>query len=140
MSGAISEAEHLITIHRLATASLPKFHIEKKTRLLSFRSRYRSRDQPTAARGPPGAGAMCFQLIERYAVCGCIYYQHAVDQCPRANQRGHTIEKREVSVGYACAKHSAQGKANNNSNSSTSQWPDSGYSSSGFYAHAHFRS
>ena len=49
---------------------------------------------------------MCYQLIEHYNDCGCIYHIHAVDPCPRAKQRGHAIAKTSIAVGYACSRHS----------------------------------
>jgi hypothetical protein len=50
---------------------------------------------------------MCIQVIERYAVCRCIYYIHEVDQCALYGQRGHEVSERVVDVGYACPDHSA---------------------------------
>ncbi|OTA88006.1 hypothetical protein M434DRAFT_53095, partial [Hypoxylon sp. CO27-5] len=49
---------------------------------------------------------MCYQLIERYSACHCLYYQHAVDRCPAYGQSGHHITTRTILVGYACSKHS----------------------------------
>lgn len=51
---------------------------------------------------------MCYQLVERYSVCGCLYFQHAVDPCQAYAQRGHTVQVKTVLVGYACEKHSAR--------------------------------
>ena len=48
---------------------------------------------------------MCMQIIEKYAVCGCVYYTHGVDFCPRRDQRGHLVTIREIYVGYACSRH-----------------------------------
>ncbi|KKA29236.1 hypothetical protein TD95_002046 [Thielaviopsis punctulata] len=48
---------------------------------------------------------MCYQLIEVYAVCGCTYYQHAVDQCASVNQPNHTVEKKTIFVGASCGRH-----------------------------------
>ena len=50
---------------------------------------------------------MCIQITERYAVCGCLYYKHAVDWCSAINTRGHTTQKKEVPVGNACSQHSS---------------------------------
>lgn len=68
---------------------------------------------------------MCIKIVERYAVCKCIYYSHAVDACPAYGRRDHAVRTREVLVGYTCSKHSrtrptsAQG----------SSYADSGYAS-----------
>ena len=72
---------------------------------------------------------MCIQIIERFAVCGCIYHKHAVDPCPAANQRGHGITIRQVQVGYACSLHSIRGAQ---PSAGSSRYPDSGYSSGGY--------
>ena len=50
---------------------------------------------------------MCIQVVERYSVCGCLYYSHQVDPCPSYSKRGHKIATREVLVRYACSKHSS---------------------------------
>lgn len=67
---------------------------------------------------------MCIKVIERYAVCRCLYYSHAVDPCPAFGR--HEVKLKEVLVGYACSNHLATG-----SQPSTQQppFPDSGYSS-----------
>ena len=49
---------------------------------------------------------MCIQLVERYAVCGCLYYRHQVDACPNSRKRGHDVRIREILVGYTCPNHS----------------------------------
>lgn len=49
---------------------------------------------------------MCIQIVERYAVCRCLFYKHSVDACPSYRRRGHDITIRDVLVGYACLKHS----------------------------------
>ncbi len=81
---------------------------------------------------------MCLQLVERYAVCGCVYHRHAVDQCAAANQRGHVVRVREIRVGYICPQHAPQGPSGGSSASST-RYPDSGYSS-GCYSGSGYRS
>lgn len=48
---------------------------------------------------------MCYQVIERYAVCKCKYYVHAVDKCAAYSPNGHAIEEKEVLVGHTCDKH-----------------------------------
>lgn len=41
---------------------------------------------------------MCYQVVEVYAVCRCLYYQHAVDRCARYGRPGHEISKRTIPV------------------------------------------
>ncbi|EAS29060.3 uncharacterized protein CIMG_07806 [Coccidioides immitis RS] len=50
---------------------------------------------------------MCYQLIEVYSVCRCLYHKHAVDPCTAYGQRGHVVQEKVVLVGYACPRHSA---------------------------------
>ena len=80
---------------------------------------------------------MCYRLVERYAVCGCLYHQHAIDPCAAANVPGHRIQIREVKVGFACGWHANQGAPSGPA--SSGQYPDSGYSSGGFYSSSAFR-
>ncbi|KXJ91183.1 hypothetical protein Micbo1qcDRAFT_205188 [Microdochium bolleyi] len=49
---------------------------------------------------------MCYQLVEIYSACKCLYYQHAVDRCGNYGRRGHGITERTIFVGYACHLHS----------------------------------
>jgi len=50
---------------------------------------------------------MCIKIIERYAVCRCIYYSHTPDACPDYGIREHAVRIREVLVGYTCSVHSS---------------------------------
>ena len=70
---------------------------------------------------------MCYRLVERFSVCGCVYYKHAVDRCAAYNQSGHMIQEKIIPVGYACADHSepAQGSYS----SGAYAYSDSGYHS-----------
>lgn len=70
---------------------------------------------------------MCIKVVERYAVCRCLYYTHAVDPCPAFGR--HEVKLKEVLVGYTCSRHSVTG-----SQPSTQQptYPDSGYFSGGY--------
>ena len=49
----------------------------------------------------------CIQIVERYAVCGCIYYKHAIEHSPlcTCRGRGQNVTVKDVLVGYACARH-----------------------------------
>jgi hypothetical protein len=47
-------------------------------------------------------------VVELYSACRCLYYQHAVDRCPKYGRHGHSITHRTILVGYACADHSSR--------------------------------
>lgn len=49
---------------------------------------------------------MCYQVIERYSECRCLYYRHAVDQCSSYNKPNHQPQRRIVFVGHSCSAHS----------------------------------
>ncbi|XP_044716965.1 uncharacterized protein HRG_09234 [Hirsutella rhossiliensis] len=51
---------------------------------------------------------MCYQVVELYSACRCLYYQHAIDRCPSYGGRGHGIQRRVIYVGYACSAHSTR--------------------------------
>ncbi|KAF7509457.1 hypothetical protein GJ744_008020 [Endocarpon pusillum] len=51
---------------------------------------------------------MCYQVIERYAVCRCLYYRHAIDPCQSYGQRHHHAHEKTVLTGYACPRHSTR--------------------------------
>jgi len=46
---------------------------------------------------------MCIRVIEKFAVCGCIYHIHGVDAC--AAYGTHAVSDKVVAVGYKCPKH-----------------------------------
>ncbi|CAC9892546.1 unnamed protein product [Aureobasidium pullulans] len=48
---------------------------------------------------------MCIQVVERYAVCRCIYHRHSLDPCAAYGSRSHGITERIVFVGYKCPSH-----------------------------------
>jgi hypothetical protein len=50
---------------------------------------------------------MCYLVVERYSVCGCLYYKHSIDMCAAYGTQGHPVQERTVLVGYACEEHSA---------------------------------
>ncbi|KAL7269360.1 hypothetical protein RUND412_007984 [Rhizina undulata] len=39
---------------------------------------------------------MCMRVVERFAVCKCIYYVHGVDQCSAYGRRGHEVQDKVV--------------------------------------------
>jgi hypothetical protein len=49
---------------------------------------------------------MCYQVVERYSVCRCLYYKHAIDPCSGHGSQSHLLQEKTVLVGYACASHS----------------------------------
>lgn len=60
---------------------------------------------------------MCYQLVEVYTACRCLYYRHAVDKCALSTYPNHNITERVIDVGYACAQHTPCAP-----NTSTSDW------------------
>jgi hypothetical protein len=50
----------------------------------------------------------CYQVVERYSVCRCLYYKHAINACAAHGQRGHVVQEKTVLVGYACSSHTNQ--------------------------------
>jgi hypothetical protein len=67
---------------------------------------------------------MCYQIVERYAVCQCLYHMHAIDACSSYGHRAHTITVKTILVGYTCPTHASQQTKTPQSAAS-----DSGYSS-----------
>ncbi|KAK4215420.1 hypothetical protein QBC37DRAFT_419275 [Rhypophila decipiens] len=49
---------------------------------------------------------MCFQIVELFSACKCLYYQHTVDKCPAYGSPGHGIYRWTRVVGVACFEHS----------------------------------
>lgn len=72
---------------------------------------------------------MCYQVVERYSACGCLYHQHAIDPCQSYNQKNHDIQEKTVLVGYICPQHSLRGPRGQSSLQNRNQRPDSSYSS-----------
>ncbi|CAG7559046.1 unnamed protein product [Fusarium equiseti] len=50
---------------------------------------------------------MCYQLVELYSACRCVYYAHPVDRCAAFGRPGHSVQKRVILVGYTCSSHSS---------------------------------
>ncbi|KAF2853369.1 hypothetical protein T440DRAFT_390016 [Plenodomus tracheiphilus IPT5] len=75
---------------------------------------------------------MCYQVVERYSVCRCLYYRHAIDPCAGHGQRGHGIQEKTVLVGYACASHGSHRSGSNYEYQYAGVLPDSGYESGSF--------
>lgn len=56
-----------------------------------------------------GTSGCCYQTIERYSVCRCLYFKHPVDHrinCGGHETQGHQVVEKTVLVGYACEEHS----------------------------------
>ena len=51
---------------------------------------------------------MCIQVVERFSVCGCLYFKHAIDPCEFIGQVGHLVKEKHIPVGYACPQHSGR--------------------------------
>ncbi|KAH6609512.1 hypothetical protein Trco_002858 [Trichoderma cornu-damae] len=68
---------------------------------------------------------MCYQLVELYSACRCLYYQHAIDRCAAYGRPGHNIEQRTIYVGYACSAHTGH----SSHHAHESRYSDSGYGS-----------
>ncbi|KAH7122531.1 hypothetical protein B0J11DRAFT_341814 [Dendryphion nanum] len=47
---------------------------------------------------------MCMQVVEKYAVCHCMYHKHSVDPCPYYGR--HSVIEKIVYVGSSCPNHS----------------------------------
>lgn len=82
---------------------------------------------------------MCYQIIERYAVCRCLYHRHSVDPCQRYGQQGHGTTEKTVLVGFTCPDHAAKRRPEASSGdkkppSGARPWRDSGYSSAGYHS------
>jgi hypothetical protein len=71
---------------------------------------------------------MCYQLVELYSACRCLYYQHAVDRCAAYGRPGHGIQVRTILVGYACSEHTSH------SSGYDYQYASADYSDSGYYS------
>lgn len=53
--------------------------------------------------------SMCYQVVEIYAQCRCLYYQHDEDRCPQHSNRDHQTIVRTIYVGYTCVLHTPWG-------------------------------
>jgi hypothetical protein len=78
---------------------------------------------------------MCYQVVELYSACRCLYYQHAVDRCAAYGRPGHRVTKRTILVGYACQDHSSQ--SSYGSYAQPPSYPDSGYQSGHSHKSSH---
>ncbi|OLN86485.1 hypothetical protein CCHL11_08447 [Colletotrichum chlorophyti] len=79
---------------------------------------------------------MCYQIVELYSACRCLYYQHAIDRCAAFGRPGHSIQKRTILVGYACHAHSSS----HGQYASQYTYSDSGYHSSHHSSHSSSKS
>lgn len=102
------------TRHRLLPLPIPP---------VDFYSHSRSHDQSHIH-------IMCYQIVERYAVCKCLYHRHAVDPCNNYGRPGHEVTEKTVLVGFACPDHGRrQGARTSKATASISSGfsSDSGY-------------
>ncbi|CAJ2503130.1 Uu.00g105240.m01.CDS01 [Anthostomella pinea] len=70
---------------------------------------------------------MCYQLLEIYSACRCLYYQHSVDRCAAYGRPGHGVTKKTILVGYQCQEHSQSSGYGSYAGGQT-------YSDSGYYS------
>lgn len=75
---------------------------------------------------------MCYQVVERFALCRCLYYRHAIDPCAGHGQRGHMVQEKTVLVGYACSNHGNHRSGGTYVYEHAGVLPDSGYESDAF--------
>lgn len=50
----------------------------------------------------------CFQIVERYSMCRCLYYKHDLHHRPNchcSDTPNHKVPERTILVGYACEFH-----------------------------------
>ncbi|KAF8460928.1 hypothetical protein BDZ91DRAFT_410212 [Kalaharituber pfeilii] len=66
---------------------------------------------------------MCLRIVERYAVCKCVYFVHGVDQCNSYGMRGHIVTDKIVLVGHSCRDHSYSISSNSSQSSSINNSP-----------------
>lgn len=107
-----------ILYHR-TTSIIPVLSLTRTPSLLQKTASLSTADKSIAT------NTMCIKIIERYAACHCIYYEHAIDPCPAYGRRGHGIRTKEVSVGYKCSRHSMK----RSEPAPRYDYPDSGYGS-----------
>lgn len=106
----------------LTTVSLIPGHPLTRKCIIKFPTSQRLLSE--SSKKPVYPPAMCIKVVERYAVCRCIYYTHSIDPCPAYGR--HDVKVKEVLVGYTCTRHSATRPQ------ASSQYPtysDSGYAS-----------
>jgi hypothetical protein len=46
---------------------------------------------------------MCMRIVEKFPVCGCIYYTHSVDRCSYYGR--HAVVEKVIWVGASCPQH-----------------------------------
>jgi len=71
------------------------------------------------------------RVVERYAVCKCVYYTHGIDQCSAYGRRGHAVQDKTVLVGHTCPHHS-------NANWATGPAPNFGMGEFGMGEFGHY--
>ena len=52
--------------------------------------------------------SMCYQIVEKFAACQCIYHVHSIDPCQNHGRKGHSATVKTILVGLACPKHGKQ--------------------------------
>ncbi|KAH7378536.1 hypothetical protein BKA64DRAFT_631945 [Cadophora sp. MPI-SDFR-AT-0126] len=47
---------------------------------------------------------MCFQIVEQYSVCRCVFQEYGIDECPLYQHKGHTPQVRVILIGVLCLR------------------------------------
>ncbi|KAH5442688.1 hypothetical protein HBI47_030800 [Parastagonospora nodorum] len=48
---------------------------------------------------------MCYQVVEKYSICRCLYHKHTIETCYAYGKRRHPVQEITVLVGYSCDVH-----------------------------------
>jgi hypothetical protein len=129
-SGGLRSREELVPpanrlLPRLPTSSSRSLQASEESLLPSFSL------LPPQITAP--SDNMCYQLVELYSACRCLYYQHAIDRCAAYGRPGHSIETRTIYVGYACSSCSSRASEY----ASSYAYGDSGYHSGHSHSHGY---
>jgi hypothetical protein len=47
---------------------------------------------------------MCFQIVERYSVCRCVFQEYGIDECPLYQHKGHVPQVQVILIGVLCLR------------------------------------
>lgn len=98
---------YLIYTHHTTPVLLAAQKLQLKYSLPQTRSIPIQLDQyQTCLSNTHNTAIMCMRVVERYAVCKCVYFTHGIDQCSAYGRRGHLVQDKVVLVGHTCPSHS----------------------------------
>lgn len=98
---------YLIYTHHTTPVLLATQKLQLKYPLPQIRSIPIQLDQyQTYLSNTHNTATMCMRVVERYAVCKCVYFTHGIDQCSAYGRRGHLVQDKVVLVGHTCPSHS----------------------------------